>query len=166
MKMLNKHPSQVACTCCAFFYLAYPSFDADLFGSAAACFAYTVDVYALSCPREICFGRYAFNHFASDSIAEVLNVATLKAEYVYVRIHVGIESCLAFWQIQFLDQVLFRQDLKSFVDGGKTDCWVNILDFSVYLLRVRMISAIKCKSANRYPLRSSLVSFFAESADY
>src|SRR4030067_1405448 len=79
------------------------SFNADLFGSAAACLAYTVNVYALSCPREICFGRYCFNHFASNIIAEILNVATLKADYVYVRAHEGIESCLAFWQIQFLD---------------------------------------------------------------
>src|SRR3972149_5457970 len=78
--------------------LAYPSFVASLFGSVAACLAYTVNVYALSCPREICFGRYSFNHFASNIIAEILNVATLKADYVYVRAHEGIESCLAFWQ--------------------------------------------------------------------
>jgi hypothetical protein len=83
--------------------LAYPSFDAGLFGSAAAFLAYTVNVYALPCPRKFCFARHSFNHFSSGIIVEILDVATLQANQIYVRAHVGIESRLAFWQIQFLD---------------------------------------------------------------
>jgi hypothetical protein len=83
--------------------IARPSFDAALFGSAAACLAYTVNVYALSCTGELCFVRHSLNHFLSNIIVEILDSATLQADEVYVGFHVGVESCLAFGKIQFLD---------------------------------------------------------------
>jgi hypothetical protein len=55
-------------------------FDAGLFGSAATCLAYTVNVYALSCPREFCFGRNSLNHFSRSTIVEIQDVATLQAD--------------------------------------------------------------------------------------
>lgn len=61
---------------------------------------------------------------------------------------------------------MFRKDLKCLVDCCEADCWMNLLDFALDSLRGRMISAMKGKSTDRYPLRSSLVSFLSESFDY
>ena len=60
--------------------LAHLSFDAGLSGSSATCFAYTVNVEALPCPCEFCFGRYSLNHFSSSIVVEILDVATLEAD--------------------------------------------------------------------------------------
>jgi hypothetical protein len=116
--------------------LACLSFDAGLFGCAATCLAYTINVYALSCPGEFYFDRHSLNHISNSTIIKIPNVATLKADQVNVRLHAGI-SCLAFRQIQFLDQALFRQNLKCFVDCGKTDSWMNLPDFIEDSLRAR-----------------------------
>jgi hypothetical protein len=130
------------------------------------CLAYTVNVYALSCPCELCFGSHSFNHFLSSIIVEILDVTTSQADQVHVGLHVGVEPCLTFWQIQFLDQISFRQNSKCFVDCGKTDCWMNFLDFIVDSPRTRMISAVKHESTDRYPLRSGLVPLVTQSFDY
>jgi hypothetical protein len=61
---------------------------------------------------------------------------------------------------------VFRQDLKCLVDRGKTDCRMNLPDFTVDSLRGRMFSAMEGKSTDCYPLGSSLVSVLSESFDY
>jgi hypothetical protein len=74
-----------------------------LFVSAAASLANAINIQALPRPREFCFGRHSLNHFSSSAIIEILDVATSHADQVNVRRHIRIESCLTFWQIQFLD---------------------------------------------------------------
>jgi len=137
-----------------------------LFVSAAASLANAINIQALPRPREFCFGRHSFNHFSGSTVIEILNVATLHADQVDVRLHIRIESCLTLWQIQFLDQAVFRQNLKCLVDCCKTDSWMNSPYFIVDSLRARMVSAMEGKSTNSYPLRSGLVSFLSESFDY
>ena len=61
---------------------------------------------------------------------------------------------------------MFSKDLKCLVNCCEADCWMNLLDFIVDSLRGRVISALECKSADRDPLSSSLVSFLSESFDY
>jgi hypothetical protein len=139
---------------------------ARLFGLAPACFAYAVNIQALPCPREFCLGRHPLNHFSSNTIIEILDVATPHADEVDVRFDAGIESCLAFRQVQLLDETVFRQDLKCLVDCGKTDCWMNFPDFTVDSLCSWMVSTLKCEFTDCYALRRGLVSFLSESFDY
>jgi hypothetical protein len=137
-----------------------------LFGSVAAYLADAVDVQSLPSRFELCFGRHSFDYFSSSISVQILNIAALQADQVYVRPYVRIESCPALWKIQFLYQAVFRQDLKRLVDCGETDCWMNLPDFTVDSLCGRMISTMESKSTDCYPLSSSLVSVLSESFDY
>jgi hypothetical protein len=137
-----------------------------LFGSVMAYLTGAIDVQSLPYRFEFCFGRHSFDYFSSSVSVQILNVAALQADQVYVRLHVRIESCLALWKIQFLYQAVFRQDLKGLVDRGKTDCRMHFPDFTVNSLCGRMISAMEGKSADCYPLGSGLVSVLSESFDY
>jgi hypothetical protein len=51
-----------------------------LFVSAAASLANAINIQALPCPREFCFGRHSLNHFSSSTIIEILDVATTHAD--------------------------------------------------------------------------------------
>jgi hypothetical protein len=74
-----------------------------LFVAAPASLANAINIQALPRPREICFGRHSLNYFSGSTIIEIQDVATPHADKVDVRLHIRIESCLTFWQIQFLD---------------------------------------------------------------
>ena len=137
-----------------------------LFGSVATYLADAIDVQTLPCPFEFCFGRHSLDYFLSSIVVQILNVAALQADQVYVWFYIRVEFCLALWKIQFLYQVVFRQDLKCLVDCGKTDCRMHLSDFVVDSLRGRMFSVMEGKSTDCYPLGSSLVSVLSESFDY
>jgi hypothetical protein len=102
----------------------------------------------------------------SGIIVEILDIATSHADKIDVRFNVGIESRLAFWQIQLLDKAVFRKDLKRFVDCRETDGRMNLLDFVVDSLCGGMISTLECKSADRYSLWSGFISVLSENFDY
>jgi hypothetical protein len=161
-------------------FLADPQFDKQclgpffwakkrgvrLAGCLGAPLTNAVYVETLPCSDEFCCGSSPRDHLSCCRIFQIYDVAASQANQVYVRLRIGIESCLALQEIQFLDETEFSENLEGLVNCRKADCRVKLPDCAVYPLRSWMIATMKCKSTNRYPLWSGFVPPLAESFDY